>query len=181
MGNVVSMPPVKHRHTMLVIPLFLIRLMFRPGPISNLSHRVGNCSRPAWLSRINSLRNKLNKLNNPPLLVNNLPIIRRVKQSTLTHPHSTSNPSMGKPQLTLSPISLDKWEWGRNNSNFTPPISSRRLLNHAISNGHHLKFVFLPILVYHLLLLQMPIPAISDLLSMRYQRHHHFWAKPNFP
>ena len=177
MANVVNMPLVKLRHTMLVILLFSIRPILPPGPVSQLSRRAGNCSRQAWLPKTNSL---CNKSSNPPPPVNNLPTFHKVNQSILMDLRSTSNPSMAKPRLTLSPISLDKWEWARNNCHFTPPISSLRLLNLATSNDHHLKFVFLPILAYRLHLLQMPIPVISDLLLMRYQRHHHCWENPNF-
>ena len=171
MANVVNMPLVKRKHTMLVILLFSIRVMLPPGPVSKLSHRAGNCSRLAWLSKTNSLRNKFS---NPPPLVNNLRTFHKVNQSTLTDLRSTSHLSMAKPQLTLLPISLAKWEWARNNSNFIPPISSLRLLNLATSTDHHLKFVFLPILAYRLHLPQMLIRVISDLLLMRYQRHHHY-------
>ena len=53
--------------------------------------------------------------------------------------------------------------------------------NLATINDRRLKFIFLPILVYRLHLLQMPIRVISDLLLTQYQRHCHCWANLSFP
>jgi len=125
-----------------------------------------------------SLQGLLQKTNSPRSNRTNQPLVNphtmgRLSPSTSTRLHLISNPNTANnPRLMLSLTNSAKWEWVRNNSNYTQPISSLHRRNPATSNTLLLKFVYPPTLVYRPLPPQTPISATADLPSTRSQRRH---------
>jgi hypothetical protein len=167
MGNVDSMLRVKLR-LITAEPTLLLNLLTEQldWPL-HLS--LSNSLPQVLLQKTNLPRSS--RAINPQLLVK-LRTMGRLNLSTLTRRHSINNHSMVNPQSMLSLTNSDKWEWVRNNSNSTQPISSLHPRNHATSNTPLLKFVYHPILVYRPHPPQMPISATADLPLTRSQRRH---------
>ena len=170
MGNVDSMLRVKLRLIM-VEPTLLLNLLMEQldWPL----HLSPSNSSPQVLLRKTNLPRSSRAINRQLLV--KLRTMDRVNLSTSTGHHSTNNPSMvNNPQSMLSLTNSDKWEWVRNNSNSTQPISSLHRRNHATSNTPLLKFIYHPTPVYRPLPPQTPIPATADLPLTRSQRRHHY-------